>query len=198
MGVVRKVNMLKRIPVVGSLLFLKDPTEMMGDGILYLGSDMDNGGAQIWTSMDLLVRHILLIGTTGSGKTQAILGMIAQLMAQGSGGIFCDGKADITTWFMLYTLARHFGLERQLLVINYLTSGGANTKRSNTTNIFEIASADSLSEMTSSMMGGGSGGGNDDMWRGAPKPSSTSLSGLPVKIAICVGKQSSPTTCAGG
>ena len=28
MGVVRKVNMLKRIPVVGSLLFLKDPTEM--------------------------------------------------------------------------------------------------------------------------------------------------------------------------
>lgn len=166
LGVVRKVNMLKTIPVVGSLLFLKDPTEMMGDGILYLGSDMDNGGAQIWTSMDLLVRHILLIGTTGSGKTQAILGMIAQLMAQGSGGIFCDGKADITTWFMLYTLARHFGLERQLLVINYLTSGGANTKRSNTTNIFEIASADSLSEMTSSMMGGGSGGGNDDMWRG--------------------------------
>ncbi len=166
LGVVRKVNMMKTIPVVGSLLFLKDPTEMMGDGILYLGSDMDNGGAQIWTSMDLLVRHILLIGTTGSGKTQAILGMIAQLMAQGSGGIFCDGKADITTWFMLYTLARHFGLERQLLVINYLTSGGANTKRSNTTNIFEIASADSLSEMTSSMMGGGSGGGNDDMWRG--------------------------------
>ncbi|MFK4136600.1 type IV secretion system DNA-binding domain-containing protein [Pseudomonas luteola] len=161
----KKLFKLKRIPILGSVLPLKKPMDMMGDGILLLGSDMDNGAAQIWTSMDLLVRHMLLIGTTGSGKTQAILGMLAQLMAQGSGGIFCDGKADITTWFMLYTLARHYGLERQLLVINYLTSGGNGTKRSNTTNIFEIASADSLSEMTSSMMGGG-GGGNDDMWRG--------------------------------
>lgn len=178
-GVVKKVTPLKHVPILGNLLFLKDPKEMMGDGIMLLGSDMDNGGAQIWSSMDLLVRHLLLIGTTGSGKTQAILGMIAQLMAQGSGGIFCDGKADITTWFMLYTLARHFGLERQLLVINYLTSGGANTKRSNTTNIFEIASADSLSEMVSSMMGGGSGGGNDDMWRGRAE----ALFGLIIRAA---------------
>lgn len=162
----RKLFKLKSVPVLGSLINLKDPKDMHGDGIMLLGADMDNEGAQIWTSMDLMVRHMLLIGTTGSGKTQAILGMIAQLMAQGSGGIFCDGKADITTWFMLYTLARHYGLERQLLVINYLTSGKPGTKRSNTTNIFEIASADSLSEMTSSMMGGGGGGGNEDMWRG--------------------------------
>lgn len=162
----RKLFKLKSIPVLGDFIKLKDPKDMHGDGILLLGTDMDNEAAQIWTSMDLMVRHMLLIGTTGSGKTQAILGMIAQLMAQGSGGIFCDGKADVTTWFMLYTLARHYGLERQLLVINYLTSGKLGTKRSNTTNIFEIASADSLSEMTSSMMGGGGGGGNDDMWRG--------------------------------
>lgn len=164
----RKLFKLRAVPVLGDFVkaALKDPKDMHGDGILLLGSDMDNEGAQIWTSMDLMVRHMLLIGTTGSGKTQAILGMIAQLMAQGSGGIFCDGKADVTTWFMLYTLARHYGLERQLLVINYLTSGKPGTKRSNTTNIFEIASADSLSEMTSSMMGGGGGGGNDDMWRG--------------------------------
>lgn len=162
----RKLFKLSSAPILRSLVKLKDPKDMHGDGILLLGSDMDNGAAQIWTSMDLMVRHMLLIGTTGSGKTQAILGMIAQLMAQGSGGIFCDGKADVTTWFMLYTLARHYGLEHQLLVINYLTSGKPGTKRSNTTNIFEIASADSLSEMTSSMMGGGGGGGNDDMWRG--------------------------------
>lgn len=162
----KRLFKLKSMPVIGKLIKLKDPKNMHGDGILLLGCDMDNEAAQIWTSMDLMVRHMLLIGTTGSGKTQAILGMIAQLMAQGSGGIFCDGKADVTTWFMLYTLARHYGLERQLLVINYLTSGRLGTKRSNTTNIFEIASADSLSEMTSSMMGGGGGGGNDDMWRG--------------------------------
>jgi energy-coupling factor transporter ATP-binding protein EcfA2 len=175
----KKLFKLKKIPILGDLITVKDPKKMMGDGILYLGSDMDNGAAQVWTSMDLMVRHMLLIGTTGSGKTQAILGMLAQLMAQGSGGIFCDGKADITTWFMLYTLARHYGLERQLLVINYLTSGGGHTKRSNTTNIFEIASADSLSEMVSSMMGGGGGGGNDDMWRGRAE----SLFGLVIRAA---------------
>jgi len=142
----------------------RDPREIPGDGVMYLGSDMDNRLAQIWTSLDYLVRHILLIGSTGSGKTQVILGMIMQLMSQASGAIFVDGKADVTTWFYLYTLARHFGLERQLLVINYLTSGGLNTKRSNTTNIFEVASPDSLMEMVSSMMG--ESGGNDGMWRG--------------------------------
>ncbi|EMJ8639846.1 type IV secretion system DNA-binding domain-containing protein [Pseudomonas aeruginosa] len=149
---------------IGLRSLIKDPRDVPGDGVVYLGSDMDNGGAQLWTSLDYLVRHLLLIGSTGSGKTQVILGMIMQLMSQGSGAIFIDGKADVTTWFYLYTLARHFGLERQLLVINYLTAGGAGTKRSNTTNIFEVATADSLMEMVSSMMG--EAGGNDGMWRG--------------------------------
>ncbi|WP_455233565.1 type IV secretion system DNA-binding domain-containing protein [Geopseudomonas aromaticivorans] len=155
-------KLVKHVPVLNTKV--KDPKDMPGDGILYLGSDMDNNAAQIWTSLDLMVRHMLLIGTTGSGKTQVILGMLAQLMAQGSGGIFVDGKADVTTWFFLYTLARHFGLERQLLVINYLTSGGIGTKRSNTTNVFEVATPDALCEMISSMMG--EGGANDGMWRG--------------------------------
>ncbi len=140
-----------------------------GKGIVYLGNDKERWNRALWVDAGKLVTHIELFGTTGAGKTQWILGFLDQLLAGGSGCIFVDGKADVVTWFLMYTICRSLGREDDLLVINYLTAGNSSTgkqttKRSNTNNPFSFGDSDSLMEMLSAMMG--EAGGNDTMWRG--------------------------------
>lgn len=138
-----------------------------GDGLLYLGNDKSRWGRVLAASMGRLVTHAKVFGTTGSGKTQWLLGVLDQIIAKGSGAIFVDGKADIVTWFFLYQICRAAGREDDLLVINYLTGGttqGEPTKHTNTNNLFAYGSSDSLMEMMSALMG--EAGGNDGMWRG--------------------------------
>jgi len=139
-------------------------------GILYLGNEKEQGGKALWLSIKDLVTHVLLLGTTGSGKTQLLLSMMYQYAQLGSGFIFCDGKGDIKTWFYLYSNLRSLGLEDNLLVINFLTGGdsktGHYTKISNTLNPFSCGSSDALMEMISGFMGSSGKGGDSSMWRG--------------------------------
>lgn len=139
-----------------------------GKGIICFGNDVDKFDKSVWFSKEELQTHILLLGTTGSGKTQTILSFLYQFLAQGSGYIFVDAKGDITTWFYIFSMARSLGLEDNLTVINYITAGISTTgklesKRSNTINLFQMGSSESLMELLSSMKGGSSGG-SDDMW----------------------------------
>ena len=137
------------------------------DGILFLGNDLDTGGKALWFSPQDLLTHLLLLGTTGSGKTQLMLSMMYQYMMLGSGFIFVDGKADVKTWFYLYGMARDLGLDDNVLVLNFLNAGdnkkGKATKMSNTLNPFSHGSSDTLMEMISGLMGKDDGNG---MWRG--------------------------------
>ncbi len=138
-----------------------------GDGLIRLGNDVDRWNRVLAASMGRLVTHAKVFGTTGSGKTQWLLGLLDQVIAKGSGCIFVDGKADIVTWFLLYQICRAVGREDDLLVINYLTGGNTlfePTKHTNTNNLFAFGSSDSLMEMLSALMG--EAGGNDSMWRG--------------------------------
>lgn len=137
-------------------------------GIMYLGNARDVDNKALWFSKADLVTHGLVLGTTGSGKTQLLLGMMNQFAAIGSGFIFCDGKGDVTTWFYLYSIAKELGLEDNITVINFLTAGqtqiGKSAKFSNTLNPFSCGSSDALMEMISGFMGGS--GNDSSMWRG--------------------------------
>jgi hypothetical protein len=149
-------------------LGIKDPWKR-GEGLVLLGFNKDTGGKGVWASKTQLCTHILNFGTTGSGKTQWLLGLLQQFVHLGSGGIVVDGKADVLTWYLIYGICRMFGREDDLLVINMLTAGNTTTtkrrnKNSNTSNLFAVGSSDSLMELLSALMG--EAGASDGMWRG--------------------------------
>lgn len=153
----------------------KDKRPMKAGGIFLLGTTMATGsanrntGKQVWLTNDDCRQHFLVLGTTGSGKTEALLGFCANALSWGSGFLFCDGKGDVSTFAKIYALARRFGREDDILVINTMTSNadvGVSGGKilSNTLNPFTSGSSDSLTQMVVSLMD--DAGGDGAMWKG--------------------------------
>ena len=173
-AVIYAVVFIGWLPVKSTSWLLREPVyEASGGdesekGILYLGNATTAENKALWFSKTDLTTHALVLGMTGSGKTQLLLSMMNQFVAMGSGFIFCDGKGDVTTWFHLHAIAKSLGLEDNITVINFLTAGksdvGKSAKLSNTLNPFSTGSSDSLMEMLSGFMG--SSDGDSSMWRG--------------------------------
>lgn len=137
------------------------------DSILHLGTDAR--GREMWMNAGMLRRHVLVSGTTGSGKSELLLGMMANAMAWGGGGIFVDGKGDVASYVRLATAARKFGREGDFYVLNFLTGNGVEADdeglaRSNTVNPFKTMAADAITQMLMETMD--DTGGDGAMWRG--------------------------------
>lgn len=121
----------------------------------------------VWFSDTQMRQHMLVMGTTGAGKTELLLFLSAQAMAMGSGVIFVDGKGDVKTWFRLYSIARRLGVEENLRVLNFGTNrkhGEIKYDLSNTLNPFTLGDAGQLAEMMSALMA--EAGGDGGMWKG--------------------------------
>lgn len=142
-----------------------------GDGIFFLGNDLTDN-TEVWFSNDDLRTHMLVFGSTGSGKTRFLLGMLYQSMLVGSGCMYVDGKGDNTVWWLVYSFCRRLDRLEDLLVINYLTGVKAkksksDTRRSrisNTTNPFSQGSGEDLRSLIVGLMR--QSGGDGDMWKG--------------------------------
>ena len=131
-------------------------------GILYLGKDQESGD-ELWLSNNDARTHILYLGTTGAGKTEGLKSMVANTLCWGSGFAFTDGKADTDLWASLYALARRFGRDDDLLVLNYMTGNSDDGAVSNTMNPFSNGSASYLTNMIVSLMP--DAGGDNAMWK---------------------------------
>jgi len=111
------------------------------DGILYLGnvSDKDDEDYQreLWLTNTDARTHILYLGTTGSGKTEGLKSMVCNALAWGSGFAYTDGKADTDLWASLYSMARRFGRDDDVVILNYMTGNSDNGSTSNTMNPFQ-------------------------------------------------------------
>lgn len=146
-----------------------------GDGMLYLGNDRDNGAALFFTDSDLRT-HMLVMGSTGSGKTRFLLALLYQALLVGSGAIYVDGKADNSVFWWVYSICRRLNRADDLLIINYLTGGetilsnnnaavrGINPILTNTMNPFATGTAEQLRSMVVGLMR--ESGGDGDMWKG--------------------------------
>lgn len=140
----------------------------IASGIFYLGTELRTG-KEVWLTNSDCRQHFLVLGTTGAGKTETLLGFASNAVSWGSGFLFCDGKGDVALYAKVYALARRFGREDDLLVLNYMT-GNADVgfsygeKRSNTLNPFSTGSADGLTQMVVSLMD--DTGGDGAMWKG--------------------------------
>ncbi|NCC04028.1 MAG: type IV secretion protein IcmO [Proteobacteria bacterium] len=137
------------------------------EGILYLGNLDDPEDpyhqGELWLTNTDARTHMLFIGTTGSGKTEGLKSIVANALTWGSGFVYIDGKADTDLWASLFALARRFGRDDDLLILNYMTANSDDGAVSNTMNPFSNGSASYLTNMVVSLMP--DAGGDNAMWK---------------------------------
>jgi len=135
----------------------------IGSGISFLGVTR-NVFKQIWANVDWMTRHMLILGTTGSGKSELMKALLADTIIRGSGGIYVDGKADNTLYQSIFQIARRLGRDDDLRVLNFLANPLKQGERSNTMSPLATASVNSILNLVVSLLGSqGAGGG--DIWR---------------------------------
>lgn len=153
---------------------MMDPSElnpgtgkpMKAAGTFYLGNDRVTG-EEVWlTNRDAGV-HMLVLGTTGSGKTEMLLGLCQNALNQGSGFMFVDGKAQDKIAFKIQDLCRARGRDDDVLVLNFMTGardiiGAQASKITHTMNPFSYGSSGMISQIVVGLMAGG--GSGSDMW----------------------------------
>lgn len=139
-----------------------------GDGLVYLGASLSSRSdrmEEVWATAGDTRTHQLVVGTTGSGKTEEMMGTIFNALALGSGAVMIDGKASQNSFDSIYRICRLYGREEELFLINYIMGGkdvfGATpTKMSNTYNPFSLGSSSMKAELMNSLMPDG----KKDVW----------------------------------
>lgn len=136
------------------------------DGILFLGNVREgpSKGDELWLTNSDARTHILFLGTTGAGKTEGLKSLVTNAMCWGSGFVYVDGKAQNTLWGDVYSLARRFGRDDDVLVLNYMTGNSDAGSQSNSLNPFSIGSASYLTQMMVGLMD--DSGDDNAMWKG--------------------------------
>ncbi len=148
---------------------IKDPNNVkpgggtaQAEGILYFGNDKESG-EEIWFTNNDARTHILYLGTTGSGKTEGLKSISANALCWASGFLYIDGKADTDLWSTISAMARRFGRDDDLLIMNYMTGNVGGRVPSNTMNPFSSGSAGYLVNMLVSLMPDAEG--DNAMWK---------------------------------
>jgi intracellular multiplication protein IcmO len=140
---------------------------MPAQGIFFLGNELSSG-KEIWLTNDDCRQHFLVLGTTGAGKTELLIGFAANAISWGSGLLYCDGKGDVSLFAKMYALCRRWGREDDLLVINFMNGNKESSEgkgvRSNTLNPFSTGASDGLTQMIVGLMP--EAGGDGAMWKG--------------------------------
>ena len=121
----------------------------MAEGIVYIGNDYKTQ-QELWIGNEDARQHVAVPGTTGAGKTEALLSLASNALTHASGFIFVDGKADNKLYAKVMALARRFGREDDVLVLNFLVASGG--KHSNTFNPFASGNADVIRELLASQI----------------------------------------------
>lgn len=137
----------------------RDRSPQKPGGIFYLGADFKTG-QQIWLTNEDCRQHGVVPGTTGAGKTYTLVSMVANSLIHGSGFIFVDGKADNSLYAMLYSQARRFNREDDVVALNFLVASG--NRDTNTFNPFASCNADVLRELLVSQIERNPQGGAND------------------------------------
>jgi intracellular multiplication protein IcmO len=150
----RRVTLPMRLPRSSGLPDYSNPTPgsrkpKMAGGSLFIGWAIN--GQELWVTAEDARQHITIPGTTGAGKTTAIMSLLCSSLAQGSGFVLVDGKADRSLFGTVLALARRFGREDDVRVLNFMVASGL--KDSHTFNAFATGNADAIRELLASQLG---------------------------------------------
>jgi intracellular multiplication protein IcmO len=121
-------------------------------GVVFLGNEAETN-QQMWLGVNDLLTHLLVLGTTGSGKTQALVSLAFNALATGSGVFFIDPKASSELPMQIWQLSRFLGRDDDFRVLNYTTGTDCSpTRLTNTNNPFYLGTADALTQLLGSLM----------------------------------------------
>ncbi len=139
-------------------------------GIYFFGNE-NATDEELWFSNEDMRTHVLIFGSTGSGKTEFLISMAYNALLQASGFIYVDGKGDNGLFSKVFSMVRSMGREDDILLINFMTGArdiiGPQEKRlSNTLNPFARGSSSMLSNLIVSLMNSSSSSSDGDMWKG--------------------------------
>ncbi len=119
-------------------------------------------GRELWLTRDDCLRHMQLLATTGSGKTEALLSLQLNSICMGRGMTFSDGKAETRLAYAIWSLMRRYGQEDNYYVLNFLNGGrdrfdellGNDRTRpqSNSTNFFGDTTATFIIQLMESLL----------------------------------------------
>ncbi len=171
----RKTALPFKLPMSANVKDYNDPIPgsvkpRSSRGIYFFGNDITTN-EELWFSNEDMRTHALIFGSTGSGKTVALVSISFNALMQGSGFIYVDGKGDNSLYATIFGMVRMMGREDDLLLINFMTGardiiGPQKLRLSNTMNPFSNGSSSMLSQLVISLMESGKGGGDGDMWKG--------------------------------
>ncbi len=121
----RKVTLPVKMPLISKLPDYNDcipgtTKPRKAGGIAFFGNEK-NTQKEIWFSNDDMRTHVLIFGSTGSGKTEALVSIAFNSLMQGSGFIYVDGKGDNSLYAKVFSMVRRMGREDDILLINFMT-----------------------------------------------------------------------------
>ncbi len=162
----RRIEAPVRLPVGSRRRDWSDPDPAtrkarMASGNRFIGWE-EGTGKEIWLSDEDTRQHGTIPGTTGAGKTTTILSSYVNPLSQGSGFCLVDGKANSELYGQAYVLARRFGRDDDMRVLNLLTASlpteatahGYNPHtQTNSFNPFASGNADAVQELLASQLG---------------------------------------------
>lgn len=139
-------------------------------GIAFVGNRASDD-AEFWEADGDVKRHWFILGSTGAGKTEALVSLCVNAMAWVSGFMYTDGKGDVTLFAKVWSLCRIFGREDDLLVMNFMTGNADTTRKrsdklSNSYNPFLDGNASSKTQLLINLMDSGGDGKGADVWKG--------------------------------
>lgn len=134
-----------------------------GEGILLFGSiDSDSEYErfkQVWMSDDDLRKHLLILGSTGSGKSETLKGLFFNALCWSSGYFVADGKADNKLPTDSHQMTRSMGRDDDCLTLNFLLGGKtpeqvrrSRRRRTNGMNPVSSSDADTIIQMGANLL----------------------------------------------
>lgn len=134
-----------------------------GDGIMYVGhlrsTNPYENFREVWMADADLRTHFLILGSTGSGKSETLKGMFFNALCWGSGFFLADGKADNKMPLDLMAMCRMQGVDDDFLALNFLIGGSSPEKirasrrrRTNMINTFSDSDADTQIQMGANLL----------------------------------------------
>lgn len=92
-------------------------------GEVYVGNERRTG-KQVWFRFKDFLRHGIVYGGTGSGKTEFLLCLAFNFMAAGGSLLWADAKAGANTPHKISWMCHRFGREDDMLFVNFIKPEG--------------------------------------------------------------------------
>lgn len=154
-------NLPMRMPAHAGVTDYNDPKPGRGGynkarGLYFLGNEKFTN-KELWAAANDMLTHMLVFGTTGSGKTEFLTGLCTNSITSGAGVVFVDPKGTNTLMYQIYLLSRLLGRDDDFLLLNFSTAGKKIEKhdfnrKSNTINPMATGTAESLFDMLASFV----------------------------------------------